>query len=168
MQSIRGKTCLWQTKASSRIWTVLSPTCLPSQGLSPTQRLDLTASTNKQLANSTHQHQHRSNVLNKLEAPRHFSSSPAQVLHSRTIVCGPLDWQLRWTTRCQVSRGGVTTDGKTPAQVCLWTRQLGTLPSFGTFKDCRILPGNLSHCSIVDCMYTAVGLLWPLVHHVID
>lgn len=53
MQSIQGKTCLNQTKAWSQIWTVPSLTRLPSQSLSSTHRLDLTASTNAQFASST-------------------------------------------------------------------------------------------------------------------
>lgn len=54
MRSIQGKTCLSQTKAWSGIWTVPSLNRLPSQSLSSTHRLDLTASTNAQFASSTY------------------------------------------------------------------------------------------------------------------
>lgn len=53
MQNIRGKPCLNQTKAWSGIQTAPCLTCLPSQSLSSTHRLDLTASINAKFARET-------------------------------------------------------------------------------------------------------------------
>lgn len=77
MQSIQEKTCLSQTKAWSGTWTVPPLTRLPSQSLSSTHRLDLTASTNPQLANSTYIPHHSGFPCWKTHVSRYFSRSPA-------------------------------------------------------------------------------------------
>ncbi len=74
MQSIRGKTFLSQTKAWSRILTVLSLTRLPFQSLSSTHRLDLKALTNSQFASSTHTPSSQPFLM--LRNPHHSGSFP--------------------------------------------------------------------------------------------
>lgn len=132
MQSIQGKTCLSQTKGWCGNWTVSSLTCLPSQSLSSTHRLDLTASTNAQSTSSTHAppSQHFLNA----KKPHHSRSSPIPPRSPFATVGnwsgGLLDWCDCKTNLWCLLPGAVTTDRKTEVQVCCSSRR-----SF--FRDCN-------------------------------
>lgn len=164
MPSIRGKTCLSPTKAWSWIRRVPPLTCLPAQSRSSTHRLDLTASTNAHFAGRAYtppsQHFLFLNAKERHHS-RSLSVSPLTILiwHSWETGPGPFGLSGEWDE-------SLMTERRTAVQLCPSNSEAGMLPSFGLFKDCSKYYQSLQDYSIL-WMYTTVGLMWPLVNHVI-